>query len=173
MSRRMSRNKWIIGSIIAALGLAIILILYFKLAHQPVNLNCSSFGICWVGVQLGAFYFLYKFMCEALGLSRILCLQTPSAWPYLSCNRLNLNVLFSSLFNSVPRTLDLVWEIVLVFDTAGFFLFVKYVFGALWNFLWYQGCTIFSHSTIYASFPYDHGSPRDIIQTLKPWKSNQ
>eukprot|EP00262_Sarcandra_glabra_P003462 TRINITY_DN1418_c0_g1_i1.p1 TRINITY_DN1418_c0_g1~~TRINITY_DN1418_c0_g1_i1.p1 ORF type:complete len:222 (+),score=44.42 TRINITY_DN1418_c0_g1_i1:182-847(+) len=33
MSRRMSRNKWIIGSIIAALVLAIILILYFKLAH--------------------------------------------------------------------------------------------------------------------------------------------
>lgn len=33
MSRRMSRNKWIIGSVIAALVLAIILILYFKLAH--------------------------------------------------------------------------------------------------------------------------------------------
>ncbi|KAF8408139.1 hypothetical protein HHK36_007281 [Tetracentron sinense] len=33
MSRRMSRNKWIIGSVIAALALAIILILYFKLAH--------------------------------------------------------------------------------------------------------------------------------------------
>ncbi|XP_027126701.1 vesicle transport v-SNARE 11 isoform X1 [Coffea arabica] len=33
MSRRMSRNKWIIGSIIAALVIAIILILYFKLAH--------------------------------------------------------------------------------------------------------------------------------------------
>uniref|UniRef100_A0A5B7BWN3 Putative vesicle transport v-SNARE 13-like n=1 Tax=Davidia involucrata TaxID=16924 RepID=A0A5B7BWN3_DAVIN len=33
MSRRMSRNKWIIGSIIAALVLAIILILYFKLTH--------------------------------------------------------------------------------------------------------------------------------------------
>ncbi|XP_077211190.1 vesicle transport v-SNARE 13-like [Tasmannia lanceolata] len=33
MSRRMSRNKWIIGSIIAALVLAIILILYFKLSH--------------------------------------------------------------------------------------------------------------------------------------------
>lgn len=31
MSRRMSRNKWIIGSIIAALVAAIILILYFKL----------------------------------------------------------------------------------------------------------------------------------------------
>ncbi|XP_076950507.1 vesicle transport v-SNARE 11-like [Bidens hawaiensis] len=30
MSRRMSRNKWIIGSIVAALVLAIILILYFK-----------------------------------------------------------------------------------------------------------------------------------------------
>ncbi|KAF8390169.1 hypothetical protein HHK36_024691 [Tetracentron sinense] len=33
MSRRMSKNKWIIGSVIAALVLAIILILYFKLAH--------------------------------------------------------------------------------------------------------------------------------------------
>ncbi|KAL3513142.1 hypothetical protein ACH5RR_025859 [Cinchona calisaya] len=33
MSRRMSRNKWIIGSIIAVLVLAIILILYFKLTH--------------------------------------------------------------------------------------------------------------------------------------------
>ncbi|XP_057951471.1 vesicle transport v-SNARE 13-like [Malania oleifera] len=33
MSRRMSRNKWIISSVIAALVLAIILILYFKLAH--------------------------------------------------------------------------------------------------------------------------------------------
>ncbi|RWR91712.1 Vesicle transport v-SNARE [Cinnamomum micranthum f. kanehirae] len=33
MSRRMSRNKWIIGSIIAVLILAIILILYFKLSH--------------------------------------------------------------------------------------------------------------------------------------------
>ncbi|KAG0483097.1 hypothetical protein HPP92_011181 [Vanilla planifolia] len=33
MSRRMDRNKWIIGSIIAALVLAILLILYFKLFH--------------------------------------------------------------------------------------------------------------------------------------------
>ncbi|KAK2981378.1 hypothetical protein RJ640_003338 [Escallonia rubra] len=33
MSRRMSRNKWIIGAVIAVLVLAIILILYFKLAH--------------------------------------------------------------------------------------------------------------------------------------------
>lgn len=33
MSRRMSRNKWIIGSIIAILVIAIILILYFKLTH--------------------------------------------------------------------------------------------------------------------------------------------
>ncbi|XP_077214826.1 vesicle transport v-SNARE 13-like isoform X1 [Tasmannia lanceolata] len=33
MSRRMSKNKWIIGSIIVALVLAIILILYFKLSH--------------------------------------------------------------------------------------------------------------------------------------------
>lgn len=33
MSRRMSRNKWIIGSIIAVLVIAIILILYFKLTH--------------------------------------------------------------------------------------------------------------------------------------------
>ncbi|CAN4088432.1 unnamed protein product [Withania somnifera] len=33
MSRRMSRNKWIIGSIIAVLVLAILLVLYFKLAH--------------------------------------------------------------------------------------------------------------------------------------------
>jgi len=31
MSRRMNRNKLIIGSIIAALALAIILVLYFKL----------------------------------------------------------------------------------------------------------------------------------------------
>ncbi|KAF6171772.1 hypothetical protein GIB67_007293 [Kingdonia uniflora] len=33
ITKRMSRNKWIIGSVIAALVLAIILILYFKLAH--------------------------------------------------------------------------------------------------------------------------------------------
>jgi len=33
MSRRMSRNKLVVGSIIAALVLAIILILYFKLSH--------------------------------------------------------------------------------------------------------------------------------------------
>ena len=33
MSKRMDRNKWIIGSIIVALVLAILLILYFKLAH--------------------------------------------------------------------------------------------------------------------------------------------
>ncbi|KAJ4959632.1 hypothetical protein NE237_019542 [Protea cynaroides] len=33
MSRRMSRNKWIIGIIISALVVAIILVLYFKLAH--------------------------------------------------------------------------------------------------------------------------------------------
>ncbi|KAG5522421.1 hypothetical protein RHGRI_034562 [Rhododendron griersonianum] len=34
MSRRMSRNKLIVGSVIAALVLAIILILYFKLSHH-------------------------------------------------------------------------------------------------------------------------------------------
>lgn len=33
MSRRMNRNKWIIGSIVAVLVLAIILILYFKLKN--------------------------------------------------------------------------------------------------------------------------------------------
>ncbi|CAN4086310.1 unnamed protein product [Withania somnifera] len=33
MSRRMSKNKWIIGTIIAALILSILLVLYFKLAH--------------------------------------------------------------------------------------------------------------------------------------------
>ncbi|KAL3819502.1 hypothetical protein ACJIZ3_005407 [Penstemon smallii] len=33
MTRRMSRNKWIVGSIIAALILAIIVILYFKIFH--------------------------------------------------------------------------------------------------------------------------------------------
>ncbi|XP_051136770.1 vesicle transport v-SNARE 13-like [Andrographis paniculata] len=33
MTRRMNRNKWIIGSIIAALVVAIILVLYFKLTH--------------------------------------------------------------------------------------------------------------------------------------------
>ncbi|KAI3685078.1 hypothetical protein L6452_34311 [Arctium lappa] len=33
MSRRMNRNKWILGSIVALLVLAIILILYFKLSH--------------------------------------------------------------------------------------------------------------------------------------------
>ncbi|KAJ8451412.1 hypothetical protein Cgig2_017803 [Carnegiea gigantea] len=33
MSRRMSKNKWIIGSIIAVLVLAVLLILYFKLRH--------------------------------------------------------------------------------------------------------------------------------------------
>ncbi|KAI3497779.1 hypothetical protein L1887_33319 [Cichorium endivia] len=33
MSRRMSKNKWIIGSVIGALVLAIIFILYFKLTH--------------------------------------------------------------------------------------------------------------------------------------------
>ena len=32
MSRRMSRNKWIVGIIIAVLIIAIALILYFKLA---------------------------------------------------------------------------------------------------------------------------------------------
>jgi vesicle transport through interaction with t-SNAREs protein 1 len=31
MSRRMSRNKWLIGSIIAVLVIAVALILYFKL----------------------------------------------------------------------------------------------------------------------------------------------
>lgn len=33
MSRRMSRNKWIVGSIIAALIMAIIVVLYFKIFH--------------------------------------------------------------------------------------------------------------------------------------------
>ncbi|KAG8366390.1 hypothetical protein BUALT_Bualt17G0074700 [Buddleja alternifolia] len=33
MTRRMSRNKWIVGSIIAALILAIIIVLYFKISH--------------------------------------------------------------------------------------------------------------------------------------------
>jgi len=33
MSRRMERNKWIIGIIIVVLLVAIILILYFKLSH--------------------------------------------------------------------------------------------------------------------------------------------
>lgn len=33
MSRRITRNKWIVGSIIAALVLAILVILYFKLFH--------------------------------------------------------------------------------------------------------------------------------------------
>lgn len=33
MSKRMSRNKWIVGSLMAVLVLAIILILYFKLTH--------------------------------------------------------------------------------------------------------------------------------------------
>ncbi|KAK4430033.1 Vesicle transport v-SNARE 12 [Sesamum alatum] len=33
MSRRISRNKWILGSIIAALILAIIIVLYFKISH--------------------------------------------------------------------------------------------------------------------------------------------
>jgi len=33
MSKRMDKNKWIIGSIIVALVLAILLVLYFKLAH--------------------------------------------------------------------------------------------------------------------------------------------
>ncbi|XWS60500.1 hypothetical protein CRYUN_Cryun07bG0041400 [Craigia yunnanensis] len=33
MSRRTSKNKWIIGSIIAALVLVILFILYFKLTH--------------------------------------------------------------------------------------------------------------------------------------------
>ncbi|KAK1287243.1 Vesicle transport v-SNARE 13 [Acorus calamus] len=33
MSRRMSRNKWVIGTIIAVLVLAIMAILYFKLSH--------------------------------------------------------------------------------------------------------------------------------------------
>ncbi|KAI3927389.1 hypothetical protein MKX01_027620 [Papaver californicum] len=33
MSRRMNRNKWIISSLVAALVLAILIILYFKLAH--------------------------------------------------------------------------------------------------------------------------------------------
>ncbi|KAJ8547967.1 hypothetical protein K7X08_021203 [Anisodus acutangulus] len=34
MSRRISRNKWIMGSVIGALILAIIIILYFKLFHH-------------------------------------------------------------------------------------------------------------------------------------------
>ncbi|MCD7456976.1 Vesicle transport v-SNARE 12 [Datura stramonium] len=34
MSRRISRNKWIVGSVIGALILAIIIILYFKLFHH-------------------------------------------------------------------------------------------------------------------------------------------
>ena len=33
MSKRMDRNKYIIGGIMAALVLAILIILYFKLAH--------------------------------------------------------------------------------------------------------------------------------------------
>ncbi|OMO92258.1 vesicle transport v-SNARE 13 [Corchorus capsularis] len=33
MSRRMNRNKWIVGSIIAALIVAILFILYIKLTH--------------------------------------------------------------------------------------------------------------------------------------------
>ncbi|KAJ0679599.1 hypothetical protein HanOQP8_Chr12g0461411 [Helianthus annuus] len=33
MSRRMSKNKWILASLIGALVLAIILILYYKLSH--------------------------------------------------------------------------------------------------------------------------------------------
>ncbi|KAL5826345.1 hypothetical protein ACOSQ3_018186 [Xanthoceras sorbifolium] len=33
MSRRMTRNKWIVGSVIAALVIVIIFILYFKLSH--------------------------------------------------------------------------------------------------------------------------------------------
>ncbi|GAV71538.1 V-SNARE domain-containing protein/V-SNARE_C domain-containing protein [Cephalotus follicularis] len=33
MSRRMSRNKWIVGSIITVLVLAIVLVIYFKLTH--------------------------------------------------------------------------------------------------------------------------------------------
>lgn len=33
MSRRISRNKWIVGSIIAALIMAIIIVLYFKIFH--------------------------------------------------------------------------------------------------------------------------------------------
>lgn len=42
MSKRMDRNKWIIGGIIVALVLAIVLILYFKLRHWVV-LNGSNF----------------------------------------------------------------------------------------------------------------------------------
>ncbi|XP_051118380.1 vesicle transport v-SNARE 12-like [Andrographis paniculata] len=33
MSRRMSRNKWIVGSVIAALIVAILVVLYFKIFH--------------------------------------------------------------------------------------------------------------------------------------------
>uniref|UniRef100_A0A803N299 Uncharacterized protein n=1 Tax=Chenopodium quinoa TaxID=63459 RepID=A0A803N299_CHEQI len=33
MSRRMNRNKWIIGTIIAVLVLVVVLIIYFKLIH--------------------------------------------------------------------------------------------------------------------------------------------
>jgi vesicle transport through interaction with t-SNAREs 1 len=33
MSKRMDRNKWIIGGVIVALAFAIIIILYFKLSH--------------------------------------------------------------------------------------------------------------------------------------------
>ena len=33
MSRRITRNKWIVGSVIAALVITIILVLYFKLSR--------------------------------------------------------------------------------------------------------------------------------------------
>ncbi|KDP41242.1 hypothetical protein JCGZ_15649 [Jatropha curcas] len=34
MSRRISRNKWIVGSVIAALAIAIIFIIFFKFSHR-------------------------------------------------------------------------------------------------------------------------------------------
>ena len=34
MSRRMSRNKWIIGSVVGVLIVAIIFILFYKLSHH-------------------------------------------------------------------------------------------------------------------------------------------
>lgn len=52
MSKRMNRNKWIIGSVIAALVLAIIIVLYFKLFHWNNNLSCMYMNYVDVRVRL-------------------------------------------------------------------------------------------------------------------------
>ena len=46
MMRKMDRNKWIIGLIIAVLVLAILVILYFKFVHQRIALHWTVAFYC-------------------------------------------------------------------------------------------------------------------------------